>query len=111
MDRITNWDIQWSSFLEHNFKSFFKELGLEFLEYKSDRGVRFRRSGEEADENVKRAFGRGCFLWSDQPKAMHALRTGARARALAQAASTRLDTEDIGRVDLDASSTMPWKKS
>ena len=62
VERITNWDIQWSSFLEHNFKNFFKELGLEFVEYKSDKGVRFRRSAEEADENVSRAFGRGCFL-------------------------------------------------
>ena len=95
--------------MEHNFKNFFKELGLEFMEYKSDRGVRFRRSGDEADENVTRAFGRGCFLWSDQPKALHALRITARARALAQAASTRLDTEGIGRVDLEASSTRPWK--
>ena len=109
MERITNWDIQWSSFLEHNFKNFFKELGLEFIEYKSDRGVRFRRSNEEADENVKRAFGRGRYLWSDQPNALHALRIVARARALAQAASTRLDTEGIGTVDLEATSTQPWK--
>ena len=107
--RLTYWDIMWSKFLERNVQSYMKALNLEFVKFDANVGILFRRKSDESNENVIRAFGKRKTIWSNEGRAMHILRIVARARALEATSTTRLDSEGVAQVDLEASSTKPWK--
>ena len=67
--RITEWEIQWSSFLETNFKKHCSMLGLRFLQHDEKRGVQFGRVPDERDLRVRKIFGRKAAIWSDAQEA------------------------------------------
>ena len=48
-------------------------MGLEFVAFDANRGVRFKKLPGETNQKVKRAFGRHTYMWSDNPTAMHTL--------------------------------------
>ncbi|CAK0796724.1 unnamed protein product [Prorocentrum cordatum] len=108
IDRITTWDLRWSTFLEVNFTSFFDAIGFEFLQYDPERGVQFRRSVDEPDVRVRRLCGRRHIFWSDEEMVPHLLRQVCRARALAHASASRHDSEGVDQIDLEASSARAW---
>ncbi|CAK0823628.1 unnamed protein product [Prorocentrum cordatum] len=108
IDRITTWDLRWSTFLEVNFTTFFDAIGFEFLQHDPERGVQFRRSVEEPDVRVRRLCGRRRIFWSDEEMVPHLLRQVCRARALAHASASRHDSEGVDQIDLEASSARAW---
>ena len=107
--RITEWEIQWSSFLETNFKKHCSMLGLRFLQHDEKRGVQFGRVPDERDLRVRKIFGRKAAIWSDEQEAQHVLRVVGRARLLSCVPLTRRDTEGIEQVDVDASGSKSYK--
>ena len=109
VERITNWDLEWNGCLEHNFKQFLGAVGLEFVAFDAERGVRFRRGEEETDRRVLRAFGRRRLYWSSEEMAPHLLRQVCRARALNLVKRTRFDAEGVEDVDLEVLSCKPWQ--
>jgi hypothetical protein len=108
IDRITTWDLRWSTFLEVNLTSFFDAIGFEFLQYDPERGVQFRRSVDEPDVRVRRLCGRRHIFWNDEEMVPHLLRQVCRARALAHASASRHDSEGVDQIDLEASSARAW---
>lgn len=110
VERITTWTLQWSGFLQSNFEKFFEAVGLRFLQYDAERGIKFGVKQHEQDARVRAAFGRRKVLWSDDDYSMHALRIVCRVRALSLVSKGRLDTEGIEEVDIEASSRKPWKE-
>ncbi|CAK0846118.1 unnamed protein product [Prorocentrum cordatum] len=108
IDRITTWDLRWSTFLEVNSTSFFDAIGFEFLQYDPERGVQFRRSVDEPDVRVRRLCGRRHIFWSDEEMVPHLLRQVCRARTLAHASASRHDSEGVDQIDLEASSARAW---
>ncbi len=108
--RITNWNMQWSSFLERNFKQFFDAVDLDFVAHNEERGVQFRRRDDEVDRRVLRVFGRRKMFWSDEELVPHLLRQVCRARALTSVKRTRYDSEGIDDVDLEVQSCKPWQR-
>ena len=111
VQRITEWDIQWSSFLWNNFKRFFEELDLTLEKYDAEKGVLFSRKVTECNKNVIKAFGRRRRVWSDAPDALHLIRTVCRSRTLETIKKTRWDADGADDVDIEASSRIPGKFS
>ncbi|CAK0812358.1 unnamed protein product, partial [Prorocentrum cordatum] len=66
IDRITTWDLRWSTLLDVNVTTFFDAMGFEFLQYDPERGVQFRRPVDEPDVRVRRLCGRRHIFWSDE---------------------------------------------
>ena len=79
VQRITEWDIQWSSFLWNTFNRFFEELDLTFEKFDAEKGVLFSRKVTERNKNVSKAFGRRRRVWSAAPDALHLIRTVCRS--------------------------------
>ena len=109
VQRITEWDIQWSSFLWNNFRRFFEELDLTLEKYDAEKGVLFSRKVTECNKNVIKAFGRWRRVWSDAPDALHLIRTVCGSRTLETIKKTRWDADGADDVDIEASSRIPWK--
>ncbi|CAK0905972.1 unnamed protein product, partial [Prorocentrum cordatum] len=65
IDRITTWDLRWSTLLEVNFTTFFDAIGFEFLQHDPERGVQFWRLVDEPDARVRHLCGRRHIFWSD----------------------------------------------
>ena len=90
-----------------------KTLGLTFITYSDTTGVQLEVSPTDDHRvlRVTRPVRRGTQrFWTTHKKAAHVLRAISRVRCLQQARQTRLDSEEVDNVDVDAPSHRVFTK-
>ena len=108
-----NTNLVWSNFVHTAVQRHFDAIKVKLVGFDREKGLKIeihRRDDRRVLKVTAAVRGRGHTFWSNDKGADHAIRAVARIRCLQLTHKSRLDSEGIDDVDVDASSSSQWQK-
>ena len=110
---ITHPNLVWSAHVEESLRRHLVCLGLSFVRYCPDNGVLLKASSDDDPRVLQLVRSldihrQSLRFWAHSDHAQHVVRVISRIRCLMLAQTSRLDSEGISDVDIDASSHASW---
>ena len=111
---MENKQLVWSSFTHNAVQKHFDLLGVKVIGFELSWGLQIQLKDGDDPRILKVTAparkGTSTKFWTGHPAGAHAIRAIARIRCLQKVHRSRLDSESIEDVDVDASSQAVWKK-